>query len=294
MSSASSRWCAPLAFASTLAFGATTGAGLAQAGEPVVAAREAENDEEHAARALFAEAVGLAEAGRWAEARDRYRRSLEVKFSPETLYSLGVAQKQTGAFVEALQSFERFLEEDFDHALEPFRLAARRAVAELEGRVGHVTVRVEAAPRGLAIAIDDDLLAPPEARGIRVNPGFHTIQVTAPGHAPRVLTLAVEPGEHERVHLDYRGAPPDTDGVGWTLVGLGAGLGAAGIVTALVGVTQPDPSAPGSAMTITGSVIGSVGAFGTGLGVLFLLDEPAGDDVLASFEVAPASLRMRF
>src|SRR5690606_8075207 len=118
-----------------------------------------------------------------------YRRSLEMKYAPETLYSLGVAQKQTGAFVEALDTFERFLDEPADEALEPFRRAARRALEELSSEVGQISIRIDDPPRGLTIAIDDHLLSASDARrGRRVNPGFHTLQASAPGAAPRVLT----------------------------------------------------------------------------------------------------------
>ncbi|HVY47558.1 MAG TPA: hypothetical protein VHB21_16830, partial [Minicystis sp.] len=64
-----------------------------------------------AARDLFNEATRYAAAGQWELARDRYQRSLTLKRAAITMYSLGVAQQNTGRLVEALESFRAFLAE---------------------------------------------------------------------------------------------------------------------------------------------------------------------------------------
>src|SRR5262245_8834476 len=114
------------ALAAMIAFTAAGGGTPARAEGPADVA---------AARELFQEGSKLAQAGRWAEARDRYERSLRLKRAPVTLYSLGVAQRSTGQLVEALENFRAFLAEPSSPATLPYEAPARAAVDELERRV---------------------------------------------------------------------------------------------------------------------------------------------------------------
>src|SRR4051812_9948895 len=77
---------------------------------PQLATAETTTDVENA-RALFVAATKLGKEGRWREARDLYARSLQLKPAPLTRYSLGVAQRETGRLVHALNSFRAFLAE---------------------------------------------------------------------------------------------------------------------------------------------------------------------------------------
>jgi hypothetical protein len=55
-----------------------------------------------AARDLFVKGTKASEENRWAEARERFEESLLLHRAPITLYSLGVAERQTGRWVAAL------------------------------------------------------------------------------------------------------------------------------------------------------------------------------------------------
>src|SRR6185437_3696897 len=73
--------------------------------------RAALADDVDAARQAFLEARALGSQGRWAEAAERYGASLRLHRSALTLYSLGLAQKESGKLVEARESFTAFLAE---------------------------------------------------------------------------------------------------------------------------------------------------------------------------------------
>src|SRR5690606_22178751 len=107
------------------------------------------------AREMFIEGSELARQGRWEQARERYERSLELKRAPITLYSLGVAQQQTGQLVEALESFRAFLAEPSAPATKEYEPLARQAVQELERRVAEIELRMSPADvAGLVVKID--------------------------------------------------------------------------------------------------------------------------------------------
>src|SRR5262245_27117761 len=65
------------------------------------------------AREVFVAAVEAVQRGDWLEARELYARSYSLRPASTTLYSLAVAQRETGDLVKALESFRAFL------ALEP-------------------------------------------------------------------------------------------------------------------------------------------------------------------------------
>src|SRR5689334_6994430 len=88
-----------------------------------------------AARDLFMEGSRLADKDLWADARDRFERSLALKRTALTLYSLGVAQRNTGKLVEALESFRAFLAEASTPATKPYEAPARSALDALSTRI---------------------------------------------------------------------------------------------------------------------------------------------------------------
>ncbi|AUX21385.1 hypothetical protein SOCEGT47_018670 [Sorangium cellulosum] len=155
------------------------------------------------AREMFIEGSELARQGRWEQARERYERSLELKRAPITLYSLGVAQQQTGQLVEALESFRAFLAEPSAPATKEYEPLARQAVQELERRVAEIELRMSPADvAGLTVKIDG--VAVPAAaldRPRPVNPGHHEVTATAPGHREARRNLSTAPGSRTVVLL---------------------------------------------------------------------------------------------
>src|SRR5262249_8065786 len=138
----------------------------------------------------------LATKGKWDEARDRYERSLALKRAPITLYSLGIAQKNTGQLVEAIESLHAFLAEPLVAATKPYERPAREAIAEIEKRSGSLRITVE--PRGLArVVVTVDGQAVPAAaldRPRPVNPGDHRVAASADGRRDADSTVHVDEG----------------------------------------------------------------------------------------------------
>ncbi|WP_437940260.1 PEGA domain-containing protein [Sorangium sp. So ce341] len=162
------------------------------------------------AREIFIEGSEFAKQGRWEEARERYERSLAIKRAPITLYSLGVAQQQTGQLVEALESFRAFLVEPSAPATKEYEKLARQAVQELERHVAGLDLRLS--PDGVAgVVVKINGVEVPAAaldRPRPVNPGNHVVTVSAPGYREARRSVAAAPGSRVVVMLTLeRDAP---------------------------------------------------------------------------------------
>lgn len=155
------------------------------------------------ARELFRDGSRHAQRGAWDEARERFERSLALRRAALTLYSLGVAQKNLGLLVEATESFYAFLAEPSVPATKPYEAPARAALAELEKRLAHVTLRVSPLDAGgLAVRIDNDEV-PHASLGVTrpINPGDHFLAVSARGHRPVSQPFHVGEGEAHEIAL---------------------------------------------------------------------------------------------
>lgn len=224
------------------------------------------------ARDLFREGSQLARENKWAEARERFERSLQLKRAAITFYSLAVAQQRTGLDVEALESYRAFLAEATTAATEPYVEPAREAVATLEKRVARILVRVEPADApDLVVSIDGHAVpASARDRPRLVNAGAHEVTAQATGYQPARDAVTVGQGGSAEVRLSLVLAPatpkalapvapapgrpdsrPASSGaderpsrvVPLTLIGAGAAVFAGGLVVGIVGMGQAD-SAP--------------------------------------------------
>lgn len=156
-----------------------------------------------AARELFVEGSSLSREGKWGEARERFERSLALKRAAITLYSLGVAQKETGQLVEALESFRAFLLEPSEPATKPFEAPARRAVGELEQRVAELSLTIEPPDvDGLRVSIDSEEIPLAALAAARLlNPGAHHVVAEAPGYQSANTRVTLEEGSAVSIQL---------------------------------------------------------------------------------------------
>ncbi|WP_437969956.1 hypothetical protein WMF04_11940 [Sorangium sp. So ce260] len=269
------------------------------------------------AREIFIEGSEFAKQGRWEEARERYERSLAIKRAPITLYSLGVAQQQTGQLVEALESFRAFLVEPSAPATKEYEKLAQQAVQELERHVAALELRVSPADvAGLVVKLDGvDVPVAALERTRPLNPGDHTVTVSAPGYREARRSIAAAPGSRVVVVLSLDRdastagaaagprassalappggaalrATPDAATVrvlpiallagGLTTVAAGVAIGLLGVASASDAPTR-DGDAADAARTqaLAGDIVAGAGLAAAGAGVLVLVfdRDPAG------------------
>lgn len=264
---------------------------VALLGAPAQAQTPAETAE---ARELFVQGGAFAEQGKWDEARVRFERSLKLKPSSLTLYSLGVAQRQTGRLIEARASFAAFLAEPSTPATRPFEQPAREAVDELEKRIAKIRFDINpAGVPGISVELDGAPIPPEVLANPRpVNPGAHSVTASAPGFKMTTARLTASEGEQvvaklvlDRVVPIDLTAPISSDSsvmdsvVPVVLIGSGLATFAAGLTAGMTGViasssapTRDGPEADQArSMALMGDIIGGVGLAAAGTGVVLLI-----------------------
>lgn len=275
----------------------------AQPGAPSGAAAQADREQ---ARALGEEGLEHFAASRWQEAHDRFEQADRLFHAPTLTLYMARCQAKLGRPLAARALYERLLAEPVPaSAPRPFleaQASARTELAEVDARVGRLTVVVTGGEASVAIdgvaAEGADLTKRP------VDPGEHTIEVTAPGQPPVRRTVTVAQGAEEAVTISVSRAappppPPPREEEGSMVPALVAfGVGAAGLgvgsVTGILALSkasdlkdqcdgnrcaaalETDRDAVDTLSTI--STIGFVvGGVGVATGVVLLVVRPGGD-----------------
>jgi hypothetical protein len=256
------------------------------------------------ARELYIEGAKLSKEERWEQAKDRLKRSLELKKAPITHYSLAVAQQKTGELVEALENFRAFLVAPSAAATESLREPAEQAAEKLSEQVARVAITIR--PDGLeSLSVSIDGVKVPTAaldRPRLVNPGRHELRATAAGHAEASQSFTVEEGGSAEVTLTLEPAaeptaepepepepaaappaePPDEGAsIAGPVVTLVTGIVAIGVGVAvgLVGVSEAEdaPASEGpeadAARTkgLAGDIVAGVGGAVAAVGLIWLI-----------------------
>jgi hypothetical protein len=150
---------------------------------------------------------GLAafDAGRKEEARAELERAHALIPSARTLRGLGMIAMALDRFTVA----KRELEASLVHQRSPLSAAMRKEVEELLAwmRASLAIVRIEATPPGGQVAIDG---VPVDERELLLEPGEHTVTVSADGHAShqRTFQLSLDEPLLLRVALAPEEPPP--------------------------------------------------------------------------------------
>jgi len=223
----------------------------------------AQTDEEiEQARETFREGVAATEDERWQDAITAFRAVLAVRATAPVKYNLAFALAHTEAIAEAADLLEQVIAEPELSA--EIRDHAPELLAELEPRLGQVTIRLAGDEAGMTVLLDSREIGLEDVgRPLRVSPGSHEIVLR---HGASVITtrsVSVEAGAAEVVTLSAAAIPEVTlddemsDGSGddlvsqwwfWTIIGAGIAAVGAGII---IGVAV---SSDGEVQPISGNL----------------------------------------
>jgi len=110
-----------------------------------------------------------------------------------TLFNIGMCQKALILNLEALATFQRFLDEDVADTHPLMRQDAMEALDELEEKVGKI--RIEGAPDGSLLTLDGrQAIETPIERPLFVDPGRHIVRVSKSGFESFETAVIVEAG----------------------------------------------------------------------------------------------------
>jgi hypothetical protein len=183
---------------------------------------------------LFREARQLLNKGRFAEACEKFRASLELRRSPGTWLNVANCLAAEGKLVGALEAFEAALSlasnnPDADKVA-AWTAAAREDMAALEPRIPRLTV--PAAPEAaLRVTLDGQPL-PKFGEPLRLDPGRHRLEASAPGKRSFERDFELVEGQAEVIQIpELESMPPE-------------------LPVSVAPATQASPAAPGAALAV--------------------------------------------
>lgn len=142
------------------------------------------------ARKLFAEGLDFVEAEDWVQAEERFRRVLAMRGSHVVAYNLASALEHLGRLVEAAELLRPVAR---DASVEPrTQVAAERLLAQIEPRIGSLTVRLSGDSQGALVRLDDKQVQISEqVLTVSVDPGAHRVVVERDGVIAASRTVQV-------------------------------------------------------------------------------------------------------
>ncbi len=164
------------------------------------------------AQRLFTRGVALADAERWGEAAEYFRRARAIVERPSIVCNLGVALHHAGSASEASAALARCGElarqdPSWGEANAPLVERAAHLLAELAPARGQLHFTVE--PPIAAISVDGVLFEGSGAtRELSVDPGRHRVSISAPGFVTRTEEISVLSGAS--ITSTYTLAPSST------------------------------------------------------------------------------------
>jgi hypothetical protein len=170
----------------------------AGSGTPTDAAAPEESPRILQAREAFRLGSTLAKQGRWSDALAAFERSAHLKEHPVTTYNLAYCARALGQFVHAYQGFQAALAPSAAASgatlPEDYQTQARAYLVELEQRVAHATVTLEAPD--MSLRVDGRPVAVLRNDTNRAAYVASSEEPAAPPRLPAQFDLWLDPGNH--------------------------------------------------------------------------------------------------
>lgn len=202
-----------------------------------------------AARALFEDGLRFSDAQDPARAADRFRRSLDLRYSVVVAYNLASTLGQIGRVVEASELLRPIIRDR--SAPEQIRAAAQELLERVTPRIARLRVRIEGARERVDVMLDGEAL--PEALiGVPrpIDPGRHEVALVRDGES--LVSRSIEIAEGSSEELSLEAPPPPVVADASDAITDDAAITAAGVPTA-------EPIAPGAIPTPEERRTGSAG-----------------------------------
>lgn len=192
----------------------------------------------------------------WALAAERYRQALAIKDTPGLRYRVGFCEEQRGNLVEAELEYARAAELlAAGVRAEDVRALLPEAMAAVKRRTPELVLKLERPVPELTLRIDGREVAPTLiGQQIPLNPGQHSINMSAPGYQNFQHQLELAEGDRRRIVARL----------------LPESSAASGLMAVTAETTVAEASSPGPArlaVIIGGSTLAAAGA-GAGIGYL--------------------------
>ncbi len=234
-----------------------------------MALAQADGSSVEAARQLFSLGLTASNEGRWGDAVSYFSRSYALAPRPSTLLNLAQAQKESGHWVDSIQSYRRFLSLVDKGPLVQRRAEAEQSIADLEAKVGRLTVHISGIHDQDRVWLGEMELAH-EALGVifSVDPGSTTVRVERGGGELVQRLISVEEGAEQEVFLEvplvvadetsYEASDETLERSEWyrkPWVWVGAGAVIVGVVATVLWVSRSKDDGPHKGTLGGGTVV---------------------------------------
>ena len=209
------------------------------------------------ARSLFERALAEIDARRYTPAVLLLEESYRLNPVPVALYNLALAHRALGHHHAAIEHFERYLTQSGGDLPAGRAEAVQNALAQLRAELA--TVRFDVAPTPFAVNVDGHDAVPVDA-ALTLDPGAHTVLVTARGHTGERRELRLAPSERYVFQTTLRAEPTPHPPAGdearpitsrwwfWTAVGAVVVGGVA--ATLAVALSSTEAPVPGTRINV--------------------------------------------
>lgn len=177
----------------------------------------AQSSAEQEARELFQRANAALETGRFAEARDLLRRSIELTPNPASAFNLAVALRGTGETIASVSTFDRLLEGEYGRLSAAQRREAERLRHETRAEIAVLHISATGAD-AIELRVDGQRVGTPAAGEVvehRVDPGTRVVTASAPRRETAERRVDLPRGGSLRVAFELE---PTADALASTLV----------------------------------------------------------------------------
>ena len=231
----------------------------------------AQAENQAAARSLFEEARGLAQAGNYAAACPKFEAANRLYTSPGALLNLGDCHERLGLTASAWTEFGEAASVAARAGRGETAEEARRRQRAVEPRLMRVVIKVAQPAEGMVVERDGASIAPAAwGASLPVDPGKHQLEARAPGHEPWTATFELtKPGQTVTVEVPALTAlpqPAEAVAPGASGTEGTVGEGGSGVV---LSPSRDEATAPSH--TLQWVLIGGGAALSVGAGALMLV-----------------------
>lgn len=147
----------------------------------------------NAYEATIQEALRAYEAGRYAEARNAFRRAYTQNPTARTLRTIGMCSFNLGDYTDAVYQLERALRDPRMPLTAEQQAHARDLIAKADARIGRFRLRLT--PPEVVLLVDRKPPLVLEGEELLLEAGHHEIEARAPGYLTAHSTVRVEGGD---------------------------------------------------------------------------------------------------
>jgi hypothetical protein len=138
--------------------------------------------------------------GDYKGALEAFKKADELVPGAAPKYNVAICYDELGMIAEAIQAYKTFIGSDPGAKYKDRVIESGKRIAELEAKMlGTVTLQI--APAGVAgvtVTVDGK---PAEGTELKLEPGEHTIEVSAEGHDPQTQKVTVEQGGAQELSI---------------------------------------------------------------------------------------------